>query len=236
MSNSYFQFKQFRIEQGKTAMKVCTDACIFGAWVVQQNINLTHVLDIGAGTGLLMHIIAQAGASNITGIEIEEGAFVQCSENIAYNHWAGKMTLVHSDIKNFKPAVKYDFVITNPPFYENDLISETATTAIARHSTKLNLSELIQLIPDLLTDEGKFAILLPWHRKANLLNLAEKHGLYPLNLLTLKHSPKHSPFRIIGIFSTRNNKPPAEEVLIIREEDSYTKEFISLLQPYYLYL
>jgi tRNA1Val (adenine37-N6)-methyltransferase len=61
MGNHFFQFKQFRIDQDRSAMKVTTDSCIFGAWVVEQlkqNPSPFNLLDIGAGTGLLTLMFA----------------------------------------------------------------------------------------------------------------------------------------------------------------------------------
>ena len=49
MSNTWFQFKQFTIHQDKSAMKVCTDSCVFGAIVPVRDAQ--HILDIGTGTG-----------------------------------------------------------------------------------------------------------------------------------------------------------------------------------------
>ena len=59
-------------------MKVCTDACLFGAWLAQQlkqkQLLFQNALDIGAGTGLLSLMIAQQNQFNIDALEINEDA------------------------------------------------------------------------------------------------------------------------------------------------------------------
>ncbi len=48
---STFRFQQFSVIQKQSAMKVCTDAVLFGAMAPVQEGD--RVLDIGAGTGVL---------------------------------------------------------------------------------------------------------------------------------------------------------------------------------------
>ena len=105
MSNSFFQFKQFRIEQDRCAMKVTTDACVLGAW---SPLPMTgNFLDIGTGTGLLALMLAQRSEGVIDAIELDEESFLQAKENIEASRWKDRIHLIHADIKDFLPGKKY---------------------------------------------------------------------------------------------------------------------------------
>ena len=63
-------------------MKVCTDACILGAWFANKTPAWSQVLDIGSGTGLLMLMLAQKHKGEIRGIELDGSAYRQLKDNI----------------------------------------------------------------------------------------------------------------------------------------------------------
>ena len=107
-------------------MKVCTDSCLFGAWVAKniQNITLEKVLDIGAGTGLLSLMLAQQKDCNIDAIEIDQNASEQAKENIQSTHWKNNIKIINQSLLEFKSDYEYDFIFSNPPFFEDDLLSD----------------------------------------------------------------------------------------------------------------
>ena len=124
MPNNYFRFKEFIIHQDKCSMKVCTDAGIFGAWVANCQLPVANCLDIGTGTGVLSLMFAQKNANAIIdAIEIEENAFDQAKENFLISKWSDRLNIFHTDAKDFVSEKKYDLIISNPPFYENELQS-----------------------------------------------------------------------------------------------------------------
>ncbi|HLK97376.1 MAG TPA: methyltransferase, partial [Hymenobacter sp.] len=79
-----FRFKQFTIRQDRAAMKVCTDACILGAYADVAKGLPARILDIGTGTGLLALMAAQRNVGAIVdAIEVDQDASEQAMENVA---------------------------------------------------------------------------------------------------------------------------------------------------------
>src|SRR6202012_4137911 len=166
MPNPYFRFKQFTIYEDRCAMKGCTDACILGAWFAGKAPAWSSVLDIGSGTGLLMLMLAQKHKGEIRGIELDLEPFRQLQDNIGQSPWRQMLRVFPGDARTFSFPGKFDFIISNPPFYEGDLPASTAADNLAKHSKELTLSELLGVIDANLTSQGSFGVLLPYRRSA----------------------------------------------------------------------
>ncbi|HTQ64175.1 MAG TPA: methyltransferase [Puia sp.] len=237
MPNNYFQFKQFIIQQDQCAMKVCTDACILGAWFAEKIPSSSSVLDIGSGTGLLMLMLAQKNKSEIDGIELDLPSFKQLKENIDASKWKENLKAFPGDVRTFSFPVKYDFIIVNPPFFEGGLISSSDKKNIARHSLELTLEELIRVIKKNIHPSGSFGILLPFHRADKFEKLALENNFCLHEKLLIRQTPGHSFFRSIMHFSQNKMNPVIKTELSIQDKNGdYTKEFVELMKDYYLYL
>jgi tRNA1Val (adenine37-N6)-methyltransferase len=238
LSNNYFQFKQFRIEQEKSSMKVCTDSCLFGAWIAgkleQNQVAAVNLLDIGAGTGLLSLMIAQEKKINIDALEIDEHSFHQSNLNFIASPWAEKLKVFHEDVKNWNNPIKYELIISNPPFYENDLKATKHHKNVAKHNDGLTFEELIRTVKVNLATNGKFAVLLPYHRVAFFKQLASGEGLFLEEELLVKQTPKHNWFRGVLLFGQSAASPVVNQLTIKNREGKYTKEFDALLKEFYL--
>lgn len=241
MANSYFQFKQFTIHHDRCAMKVTTDSCFFGAWaakeIAKDELKIKNLLDIGTGTGLLSLMITQKNEAEIDAVEIDEEASQQAKENVKASQWKDRIHIFNQDILSFQPVKRYDCIISNPPFYENEMASEQKKKSIAHHSGQLTISEVLNVIKVQLKEDGIFFLMLPFKRKKEIDNLLLENELFAQNTVTLQQSAKHSPFRIL-IKGSKNKTLPfhTETISIWDEHQQYTKEFVELLKDYYLYL
>lgn len=240
VANNYFQFKQFTVYQEACAMKVCTDACIFGAYVAtmlhKKQPFADQILDIGAGTGLLSLMMAQQTTGKIDAIEIEEAAFTQACENIEQSPWKEKISILNQDALAFNPEKKYDCIVSNPPFFEGDLKSGNQKKDAAKHDSTLTLEQLLWIIDRHLSSTGSFAVLLPYHRLNYFIEIA-KDAKYSLNeSLLVQHTEAHPFFRGILLFSKTDRPVKKKELAIKNKTGNYTAEFCALLEPYYLHL
>ncbi|MCB0707953.1 MAG: methyltransferase [Chitinophagaceae bacterium] len=236
MANNYFQFKQFIIRQDKCAMKVCTEACLFAAIVANEKIIMNQCLDIGTGTGLLSLMLAQKNDTvQVDAVEIDADAALQAAENINASPWANRIKVLNKDILTCTLQPGYDCIISNPPFYENQLQSNNESINKARHNSSLSIKHLINIVFKNLSARGTFAILLPYQR-IDIFKLAcAKAGLYLYKEILVSQTEKHSFFRGILFFKKEICNTHFDS-LTIMNNNQYSNEFKLLLQDYYLNL
>jgi len=225
-------------------MKVTTDACLFGAWVAEEDksekIITKNVLDIGTGTGLLSLIYAQKNLlAEIDAMEIDQDAYAQAKENAAASSFAERINVIHDDVKRFTFSKKYDCIISNPPFYEKEISSDNEKKNIAHHHLGLLFEELLGIIKGNLSSSGTFYLLLPFKRSEEIKKIILKEDLYVSKIVFVKQSTKHNYFRIMiaGKLSQEDHPETLiEEISIWDDQQQYKKEFKELLKDYYLYL
>jgi len=96
-----FTFKRFQIDQTDCAMRISSDATIFGAYIAVENAKT--ILDIGTGTGLLALMVAQRAhpEARIDAVEISPVAFARAKENAAASPFADMINPINQSIQEF---------------------------------------------------------------------------------------------------------------------------------------
>jgi len=220
-------------------MKVCTDSCVFGAWAEVRE--AATILDIGAGTGLLSLMAAQRNPEAlIDAVEIEENASAQASDNVRKSPYADRIKVYHAAVQQFEPGYGYDCIISNPPFFQNDLRAPDASVNLAHHAESLHLEDLEKAASRLLKPSGVWYVLLPPAESLRLQHMAGYGGWILKAELLLSHSPGKKPFRrMIGLGRTgadRMDAPAVPQVLSVYGEDGVTYDpgFREMLKEFYL--
>ena len=216
-------------------MKVTTDACIQGAWTPLLS-DVKQVLDIGAGTGLLSLMLAQRKHDIIIdAIELDSNAAGQARENIAASAWKDSINIIEGDVCNYPFSMKYDLIISNPPFFNNSLQSDKANRNMARHTNSLSYNDLLKSIADNLKDDGYASVLLPFPEYQIWKGLLQEGSWNEFDILSVSHRRHAAVKRVVSIFSKKELTAVNEHSLIIQDDaGKYTPAFIDLLSPYYL--
>lgn len=155
-----FQFKQFSVRHAKSGMKVGTDSVLLGAWAdfVARN----RILDVGAGTGILALMAAQRNAdAMVDAVEIDAVAAEEALQNAENSAWGGRIKIFECDFLRFESGSKYDYIVSNPPFFDSGERAPDARRAMARHTDTLPFSEFFGRCKSLLSDDGLVGLIAP---------------------------------------------------------------------------
>lgn len=220
-------------------MKVCTDACLFGAWADISSAG--RILDIGTGTGLLSLMAAQRNREAlIEGVEVEEGAFLQTGQNFRDSPYASRLAVHHTPVQAFFPDYRFQTIISNPPFFQRDLKSPDMKSNTAHHAGALDFTALSYAVDRLLAPGGSFSILLPV-AESTVYEKQQGSGWKLTTELLLAHRPGLRPFRRMMTFVRTGEAKGslagrvAEELYIYEENGkNYDSAFKEYLKAFYL--
>ena len=166
-------------------------------------------------------------------LKIDAAAAAQAASNALATGWNIKVH--NSAIENFS-GTRYQHIISNPPFFSNDLKSDDALRNTAMHSTKLTLASLFSCVVKLLEKDGSFSVLIPYARATELEKLAAQFGLSLFKKALVQQTPTHEPFRAMYILSNAVTSPAEVEQIIIKQNEQYSAGFAAYLKDYYLFL
>lgn len=231
-----FRFKQFTVQQDCCAMKVGTDGVLLGAWTSLEN-NLNSILDIGPGTGLIALQMAQRSiAETIDAVELNANAYEQCVENFEASEWADRLFCYHASFQEFYNEVdeKYDLMVSNPPFYVEEVSSGNISRDVSRQNVSLPFDELLVGVSELVSPEGSFATIIPFKEEEKFILLASEKNLFPYRITHVKGNPSSAFKRSLIQFSKRNIPPKINELTIEIDRHNYTSEYVELTKDFYL--
>lgn len=220
MPNPYFNFKRFTICHDRSSMKVGTDGVLLGAWAgkgLREDGSPMAILDVGTGSGLIALMLAQRfEGCHVDAIDIHDDSVAQAACNAQASVFADRIHVCKQDFcligedfnghgkdlksldKDYKSLNKdfnrYDLIVSNPPFYIEDTLSGNSARDNARHTSSLPFEVLIGGASKLLSEDGLFAVIIPYSSSAAFVGACALHGLYLLRRTDVR-STERKPFK-----------------------------------------
>ena len=214
-------------------MRINTDGVLLGATVRHPLPRL--ILDIGTGTGVIAMMLAQRfPEANIHAVEIDAQAAETAEKNFQLSPFSNRLTINHTSIEQYEYAQQFDLIVSNPPFFVNDLKSEELRKGIARHANEDFFSMLIKKSSGLLADEGMIWLILPVKQADEVISIAAHYNLSLAERIHI-HSDESKPtFRQIICLKKGEVVLKEDDFYIYESLKQHTAAYKELLKDFFL--
>lgn len=229
-----FHFKHFSLYHHRSTMKVGTDAVLLGRWVEVKPSDI--VLDIGTGCGILPLMLAQKGVAQVDAVDLDVASVEEATVNFEACRWRDRLYAYCMDIADFQSDVKYDLVVSNPPFFNRSYKCDVDRKNRARHTdVALPFDVLCQSVFRLMKSAGRFAVVLPINESLQFIEVADNYGLRLRKKMTIIPIEGKEPNRVNLELQFAQNAGVQEETFVIRGTDNcFTQQYNEFLKDFYL--
>lgn len=237
MDSRPFHFRQFSMLHQDSTMKVGTDAVLMGTWVRLPEQGFA--LDIGTGSGILALMLAQRSISlQIHAIDIDRGSAFQSAFNFGNSAWSNRLMVWNSDVANFipfPPSLRYQLIISNPPFFIDSFKASCKRRNLARHTDSLPHENLIEHAARLLAPEGHFSVVIPAESQENFIQNCLYHQLWPARICKIIPVEGRDANRVMIETTFLPIKEPECENLVLRDKNfAFTPAYQAMIKDFYL--
>ena len=220
-------------------MKVGTDGVLIGAWCSISD-TTKHILDVGCGSGLIAIMLGQRTEnikSEITAIDIDTDSCCQANENAQQSEWGERISIRNISLQDFckDTQIKFDVIVSNPPFFVDSLKAPDATRNNSRHCDTLTHEELLKCASQMLVDRGVLSVILPSAEAKQLVQISSVYGMIPSRICCVGSSARKRDIRrMVELVKTTDIIPCQYSELLIHNGADYSEEYRALTSNFYL--
>ena len=169
------------------------------------------VLDVGAGCGILGLLLKRDFESiNLSLLEIQERNLEILRLNSLQNDLPAE--ILHTDFAEFKSEKRFDFIVSNPPFYRERIsLSKEPHTALSKSALSLSLQSFIRSANSHLKPDGA---LIFCYDAGKIGKICEILAKLKLNLVRLGFVyPSYDKAAKLALIEARKNSRAQCEII-----------------------
>ena len=221
------------VAQDARGLILTTDACLLSAFVSK---NAKHTAcELGAGSGIIsLMLLSQQKIKSAVCVDFQPDICAVAEENAKNGGFAGKMSVVCSDVLDYRPDVRFDCVVCNPPYFRaNDgRMNKSEQDRLTRHESTATVGDFAACASRILKDAGAAYFCYTPTRLPELLCAMSVSGIEPKTLVTV-YPTAHSEPSLVLVSGKKGAAPGMrfERPLIIYENGPggpYSEDYIRI--------
>ena len=228
--------------QNTAGLTFGTDALLLAGYINGKH---KSAIELGGGTGIIsMLLLARGKAEHVDCVEIQEEFAELIGRNAEHNRLADRLSVVCSDVRDFRPDRECELVFTNPPYMKTTSGKSNLDDKknIARHEVAGTIYDFCKSGSKMLKYGGTFAVVYRPDRLIDLVDALRGARLEPKRMTYVHANQTSEPSMVLIeakkggkcglkltkpllIYKNTDNKDYSEDMSFIMENGSFPKEY-----------
>ena len=176
--------------------------------------------------------VADIIKAEITALELNEDAVKLAQENFKNSPFSERLQVFHQDFKTFASQKEYDFVVCNPPFFEEN---NSVKDILARQQVELTFRILIEKASKILSSEGIFSVIIPSESAQEFENLAQDFDLHLVRKVNIFGIENGVLKRNVLEFSKKKSALETLDFTIEKSPRKYSDQYLELTKEFHVF-